>query len=42
MVRTGKKNDHFESKSKGTALLLMFYISVTAGSSTMSITHTIK
>jgi len=29
------------NKSKSTALLLLFYISVTVGSSTMSIIHTL-
>jgi hypothetical protein len=30
------------NKSKGTELLLLFYISVTVGSSTMRITHILK
>jgi hypothetical protein len=31
-----------KNKSNGTVLLLLFYISVTVGLPTMSITHTLK
>jgi len=32
----------FTNYSKGTALLVLFYISITVGSSIMSVTHTLK